>query len=330
MQGNSKDFCEACQSKFGKCDKEKDVQQKCGPKHNNQKCPASQCCSRDGNCVSDLYHEMLVFGANISQGTGKTFCSVPENCQHGFGFCDSDTAPGGYNMSRDARLPKGDVVYGKIIPRCTVPRTIALTFDDGPSNSTSKLLDILKQANAKATFFIAGNTNGGGAIDQTPEWTADIERMVEEGHQVGSHSWSHPDMDEAGHDGREADMLKNERALTNVLGKYPTYMRPPYIHCTEASGCLKDMKDFGYHVISYSHDSGDWLYPEDLNKMKEQIDLAFESEPQDGNMLLIQHDRIPESAVSLTPYILQKVKEKGWHGKYQPSYPETDPMLTCY
>ena len=183
--------------------------------------------------------------------------------------------PAGYNIAVDARRETGDVKYGQLISRCKVPKTIAMTFDDGPSDHTADLLDILKKADAKATFFVSGNANGRGAIDSTTKWTDVIKRMVQEGHQVGSHGWSHPDMGKIDANARKLDMVKNERALSNILGKYPTYMRPPYLQCSDAQGCLGDMQDLGYHVISYSHDSADWMYPEDLTKMKGVVDQVF-------------------------------------------------------
>lgn len=250
--------------------------------------------------------------SNTAQGSGPDFCSVPLNCQRNFGWCDSDYTPAGYNMSTDSRQQKGDVPYGTVITSCNVPSTIALVFNDGPSENSEELLSILQQANATATFFVAGNTGGRGSIDGTEERTDLIRRMVEEGHQVGSHTWSHPDLDEMDSDARKQDMLKNERALANVLGKYPTYMRPPYMNCT--GGCLDDMKILGYHVISHSHDSGDWRNEDDLDMMKENVDQAFNETAQDGNLLLIQHDTIRKSAVNLTEYVLQKVQERSWRG----------------
>ena len=220
-------------------------------------------------------------------------------------------------MSTDPRSQQGKVQYGQIISRCNVPRTIALTYDDGPSDNTEKLLDILEQAHAKATFFIAGNTNGKGSIDTTPKWSNIIERMVEEGHQVGSHTWSHPDMDKVGPQTRKTEIVKNERALTNILGKYPTYMRPPYLRCSEPHGCLEDMTNLGYHVVSYTFDSGDVLEPQNYTNMQMRVDQAFYDTAEDGNMILIQHDTITESAIDLTKYVLQKIQERSWQGKYQ-------------
>jgi peptidoglycan/xylan/chitin deacetylase (PgdA/CDA1 family) len=80
----------------------------------------------------------------------------------------------------------GNVSYDSAgIDHCTTPGTIALTFDDGPYNYTSHVLDVLSSHGAKATFFITGNNLGKGQIDvEENGWPAVIRRMHAEGHQV--------------------------------------------------------------------------------------------------------------------------------------------------
>lgn len=196
-----------------------------------------------------------------------------------------------------------------------------MTFDDGPSNHTEELLNILKDADAKATFFVSGNNSGKGAIDTTEKWTQLIKRMEEDGHQIGSHTWSHPDLSKMSSEARKNDMAENERALVNILGKYPTYMRPPYVRCGHASGCLADMKDLGYHVISYSLDSGDWMHEDDLAQMIKAFDNGLRRVDEEGNMLLIQHDTIRKSALDLTKHVLDRVRQRGWKSmRMSPDY----------
>ncbi|KIW76282.1 hypothetical protein Z517_11028 [Fonsecaea pedrosoi CBS 271.37] len=233
-------------------------------------------------------------------------------------------------MSVDPRGEEGQIVYGQPIRNCYVPKTIALTYDDGPSQNTDELLDILDEAGAKATFFITGNSNGKGPIDTTRKWTDVIKRMVQEGHQIASHTWSHDNMDEVGSQARRLDMAQNERALANILGKYPAYMRPPYLQCSNHTGCLSDMRDLGYHVISYAFDSGDWMDPDNFTAMAERVDQALESGDEQGSrMLLIQHDTVRTSAIDLTKYILDVVSQRGWKGSYQVCSARRKDSLTC-
>ncbi len=191
----------------------------------------------------------LVSWSDGAQGTGEEYCANPQQCQRDYGRCDADAEPQGISTSRDVRYHVGNVPYGVPITQCTQPGTIALTFDDGPSDNTPALLDLLAANNANATFFVVGNSKHKGEIDTTDKWVQAIRRMAVEGHQVGSHTWSHPHLDELTSGERKEEMYKNERALTNIIGKYPAYMRPPYVECSSASGCLRDMSDLGYHVI---------------------------------------------------------------------------------
>lgn len=261
-------------------------------------------------------HFEIGFPTNVLQGIGETFCRVPMNCQRKYGDCDSDVSPAGYNTSMDSRSHGGEVPYGQFITGCTVPKTIALTYDDGPSENTEELLDILQIAGAKATFFISGNTNGKGEIDMTVQWTRAIKRMDDAGHQIASHGWSHPDFDNTTSQARKDDMVKNERALANIVNKYPTYMRPPYSRCSPQTGCLDDMGALGYHVIKFSVDSSDYAHPEDLTAMINTFEQGWQAtDPDNGNLLLVQHDTIHESAIELTKHILDQVSQRGWKGE---------------
>lgn len=270
--------------------------------------------------------------ANPGQGLGKDYCAVPNLCQSEFGRCDSDATPTGYNMSADDRDYTGVLTFGTVISNCKIPRVIALTYDDGPSENTEELLDVLKEAGAKATFFVSGNNNGKGEIDRTPRWTRAIKRMAEEGHQIASHTWSHADLDKMSSDLRKVELLKNERALANILNKYPTYMRPPYLRCKNETGCLGDMRALGYHVISYSYDSADWMHGTDLAAMTAAFDRVLEKvEAEQGRMLLIQHDTIRTSAIGLTRYVLGRVSQRGWRGMcYDPSRHNLEYGLTYW
>ncbi|KAK5061555.1 hypothetical protein LTR84_008099 [Exophiala bonariae] len=249
------------------------------------------------------------------KGNGTEFCAVPAKCQPDFGYCDSKAVPSGYNTLNDARPNIGGVSYGQLITRCKVNGTIALTYDDGPTENTDELLDILNEAGVKATFFVTGIANGLGALDQTDARAKSIGRMSREGHQIASHTWSHFNLNNLSTYDRRAEMAKNEQALVNIIGKYPTYMRPPFLQCSVNGGCQRDMRDLGYHIVGYSTDSTDWMHEGDLNAMINATDAALNATDASGNMLLIQHDSIRFSAINLTQHILPQIAKKGWRGK---------------
>ncbi len=91
---------------------------------------------------------------------------------------------------------------------------IAMTFDDGPSpETTPRLLDILKQRNIKATFFMIG---------QNAERNPDIvKRILADGHEIGNHSWTHPQLAKLSDDRVSEEIIKTQNAIKNASGYTP-------------------------------------------------------------------------------------------------------------
>lgn len=145
----------------------------------------------------------------------------------------------------------GGVAYGVDVSACKLPGKVALTFDDGPNKFTTELLDILNKNNVKATFFINGANNGNGQIqDAATGFPAIIKRMHREGHQIGSHTWSHQDLRYMSAEQRRDQIVKLEMALVDILGFFPTYLRPPFAKWNEE--LIADLKRFGYHNVRFS------------------------------------------------------------------------------
>lgn len=271
---------------------------RCGPQGNNAVCGAGECCSAEGYC-----------------GVSQAHCQAPD-CQINFGpGCDALKTPNGATTRNDPRPQLGNIEYGGIgIRSCVKKNTVALTYDDGPYIYTDDVLAEFDKYNAKATFFITGNNIGKGAIDEN--WRGVIERMYAKGHQIASHTWSHQNLDEITQEQRYDQMVKNEMAIRNILGKYPTYMRPPYSACDTAA-CQADLKALGYVVTSFDLDTDDYnqLSEEKIqnakNNFKSGIDAAkTEDEPQ--SRLSIAHDIHELSAHTLTNYMLQYLYDNGF------------------
>lgn len=148
-------------------------------------------------------------------------------------------------------------------------------------------------------------------IDVTERWIEVIKRMIVDGHQIGSHSWSHPRLSRTSRDNQITDMIRNDRAITNIIGKFPTYMRPPYAECSNTSNCLLDMAELGYHVVGYEVDSHDWQRNFTLEQMKSNILNVLDGKKLDDNMFLVQHDQ-SQYAVELTKFVLEETKKKQW------------------
>ena len=204
------------------------------------------------NWLSSTSIGMLMWS---SCGTGTQYCVAPD-CQIAYGpGCDGNAVPPGGSTSKVPRPKLGSQPYGGAgIVDCIANGLIALTFDDGPYIYTSDLLDILKSYNAKVTFFITGNNLGKGAIDDPSTiYPALIKRMYAEGHQIASHTWSHQDLSLITATERLDQMYNNEAALRNILGFFPTYMRPPYSSCD--ADCQSDLGTLGYHITYFDLDT---------------------------------------------------------------------------
>ncbi|CAI6256713.1 unnamed protein product [Periconia digitata] len=278
------------------------VDGQCGPSANGAKCDDGYCCSGAGWC-----------------GTGEEYCAAPD-CLIDFGTgCDAHAIPNGESTINVPRTQLGSIEYGgEGIYPCREPGTVAITYDDGPYIYTDGVLDLFAQYNMKATFFITGNNLGKGPIDDaaTP-WPAVITRMMNEGHQVASHTWSHQDLSAITHDQRVEQMVNNEMALRNILQKFPTYMRPPYSSCTAASGCEQDMKDLGYVVVYFDIDTTDYLNttPDKIQNAKDVFAGYIQnSNPTTDTFLSIEHDIHQQTAQNLTVYMLQMLQDKGYRG----------------
>jgi peptidoglycan-N-acetylglucosamine deacetylase len=96
-----------------------------------------------------------------------------------------------------------------------------MTFDDGPSvGNTARLLDILKQRNIKVTFFMIGPN-----VVAHPEIAR---RVLAEGHEIGNHSWTHPQLSKLSDQRVTEEISKTQEAIKNATGFTPTILRPPY------------------------------------------------------------------------------------------------------
>ena len=127
---------------------------------------------------------------------------------------------------------------------------IAMTFDDGPNPVlTPRLLDILKARGIKVTFFVVGQN---AALH--PEI---LKRAIAEGHEIGNHSWSHPDLAKLPDDTVRAELQKTQDAIVAAIGAKPTLLRPPYGAITKEQ---KEwiFKEFGYQIILWDVDPNDW------------------------------------------------------------------------
>ncbi|TLS30156.1 hypothetical protein PpBr36_03484 [Pyricularia pennisetigena] len=222
-------------------------------------------------------------------GQGPAYCNAPD-CQINYGpACDALKKPSGTDTTSIARPHVGKVAYGGL----------------GIYDCKYQMV---------ATFFVTGTNNGKGMInDRSLPWAGYIQRMVAEGHQVASHTWSHQNASELTNSQYRQQINYNEIAIADIIGYFPTYMRPPYSIC--GSMCQSLLSDLGYHVIYFDLDTEGYLHdtPEQAQIGKDIWDKAVgPADPASTSFLHIEHDLQQQTVYNLTEYFLKSIKAKGF------------------
>lgn len=180
---------------------------------------------------------------------------------------------------------------------------IAMTFDDGPdAKLTPKLLDTLKERHIHATFFVLGQ--------RVVEYPEILQREVAEGHEIGNHSWDHPQLNKLAEGGLQHQMLDTSAAIKSAIGKAPTIMRPPY-GATNPRLSRAIEREFGMKVILWSVDPFDWKDPG--SKVVESRILSGwkESGGAKSGAIILSHD-IHKGTVEAMPETLDALLAKGY------------------
>ncbi|MGE5675680.1 MAG: polysaccharide deacetylase family sporulation protein PdaB [Mycobacterium leprae] len=134
----------------------------------------------------------------------------------------------------------------------TNEKVIALTFDiSWGTVMAPKVLDVLKQEQIRATFFLSGPW-----AKQHPEL---VQRIKADGHEIESHGQEHVDLNTLGREGAARNISKANAILEQMTGRAPTYIRPPNGAFNKES--VQAAKDLGYATVIWSVDSLDWKNP---------------------------------------------------------------------
>lgn len=174
-------------------------------------------------------------------------------------------------------------------------KVIALTFDDGPGPYTSQLLDILDQHGAKATFFLIGSKVSS---------QANVVRSIHaRGHQLGNHSWSHPELPKLPVDQIAGEVDRTNEAIRQATGVTPAILRPPYGAVNGA--VLEQLRLRGMSSILWSVDTRDWA-----DRNSDIVCSRAVAGARPGAIILM-HD-IHQTSVNAVPCILSALKQQGY------------------
>ncbi|OWA12478.1 deacetylase [Streptomyces sp. CS113] len=179
---------------------------------------------------------------------------------------------------------------------CAHAKCIALTFDAGPSENSARLLDILKEKQVPATFFLLGKRH----IDTYPEL---VRRMSDEGHEVASHTWTHKILTDAEPDEIREELERPNKEIERLTGKRPTLMRPPQGRTDDT---VHDIcRELGLAEVLWSVTAKDYK-TNDSDLITERV---LDQSSRDGIILL--HD-IYDGTVPAVPGIIDALKKRGY------------------
>jgi peptidoglycan-N-acetylglucosamine deacetylase len=181
-------------------------------------------------------------------------------------------------------------------------KQIAITFDDGPDGKyTPEILDVLKEYNVKATFFLLGQN-----MEYYPEMAR---RIVDEGHAVGNHSYSHPDFRYLTvEDALQKQVIKTQQVFEDILGFRPAYFRPPYGAVTDEQ--IRVLCEEGMIIIDWSIETFDWS---DTQNSPEKI-LNRIKKYHHGGAVILMHSAGGDRSNSITvlPQIIEFLQNEGY------------------
>ncbi|PBK76007.1 carbohydrate esterase family 4 protein [Armillaria solidipes] len=189
---------------------------------------------------------------------------------------------------------------GSVITSCSVPRTAAITFDDGPYIYSEQIIDILDANNAKATFFVNGCIYGDAEVQA-------IKSAYSKGHQISSHTWAHKDLATLSRNEVDTEFALVDKALETILGVKTAFMRPPFGSYSDT--VLQVAAAHNQSVIIWDFDSGDSAGAS-AAQSNSQYDAFVASRP--NTILTLNHETYESSATTVLPHAIEALQGAGY------------------
>ena len=179
---------------------------------------------------------------------------------------------------------------------------VYLTFDEGyEAGHTSKILDILKANNVKATFFITAHY-----LNTKPEL---VQKMINEGHIVGNHTVNHKSMPDLTNEEIKDEIMKLHQAVYEKFNYEMKYLRPPMGEFSERT--LDIIKNLGYKTTMWSFAYDDWK--EQKQGREEYAKEKILSNIHNGEIMLLHANSIDNSKI--LDYCIKEIKKMGFEFK---------------
>jgi cellulose synthase/poly-beta-1,6-N-acetylglucosamine synthase-like glycosyltransferase/spore germination protein YaaH/peptidoglycan/xylan/chitin deacetylase (PgdA/CDA1 family) len=189
---------------------------------------------------------------------------------------------------------------------------IVISFDDGPDRRwTPRILDVLKEKHAPAVFFVVGEQ-----ANASPDL---LKREYNEGHEIGNHTFTHPQFDEISHTQLKWELNLTQRLIESTLGVKSLLFRPPYgiDHQPEYAEEVVQLpypQELGYIIVGQKIDPDDWRVDGSKpQRPAEEIAEEVLRQAKNGNIVLL-HDGGGDRAqtVAALPLIIDRLRANGY------------------
>ncbi len=201
------------------------------------------------------------------------------------------------------------------------PKKLAITFDDGPDPEfTPKILDVLKEKNVTATFFLIGM--------QAQKFPGLTQRIYAEGNAVGNHTFTHPDISDVSSSYMKLELNVTERLFASKLGIKPRYFRPPYSideepDVAEEVRPLESVQAMGYITVGSKIDPNDWQRGRTADEIVASVMAQAESAATAGcdtrpplycGSIILLHDGGGDRSATIKalPLIIDGLRQRGF------------------
>lgn len=270
--------------------------------HNNQKMQAIDLVEvGDPAKIEDIHrqdNEVLV-EANVTNDQGGS-----DQVILSYTFANNKIIPNPNNADLN-KVIKIEKPVAKAAPAKTTKQTntsggkVALTFDDGPGTYTPQILAVLKEYGVKATFFEIGEN-----ATSHPDY---VKQIIAEGHVIGDHTYTHPDLTKLNYDGQMDEISKAKNTIQGIVSINVHYFRPPY--GSYNSDTDRVVANLGMERMLWNVDPRDWSgVPAD------SILQNVLANTKSGSIVLM-HDGVANSkeTAKALPQIIEGLKNKGFN-----------------
>jgi peptidoglycan-N-acetylmuramic acid deacetylase len=176
-------------------------------------------------------------------------------------------------------------------------KSVILTFDDGPSRVLSPLLDVLASEKVPAAFFWSARL-----VHSKRPW----KRVMDEGHQIGTHSTKHVNLTRLSYNGQYADIASSVKKLEKITGKKITFFRPPFGQYNEDT--LAVARSLELIPVMWRVSSMDWELKDNPRQIIENVVDHLE----DGAIILLHE--LPQT-LEVLPELIHRIRAKGFEFK---------------